>query len=183
MPPIEDDISILIKGCKENDRKAQERLYTLFYEAMTLLCLRYTKNVQDALEVLNNGFLKVFKKIDQYDPARAALSTWIRTIMVNSAIDFIRTQKPSYTSLTDHEEEAAAVENEAVSKMDAEELLTLIRNLPTTTKLVFNLYIMEGYSHGEIASMLGVNEGTSRWHLSEARKILKRHIKPQQLEI
>lgn len=182
MPPIEDDIRILIKGCKENNRKAQEQLYGMFYEAMVHLCLRYTKNEEDAVEVLNNGFLKVFKKIDQYDPSKAALSTWIRSIIVHSAIDFIRVQRPPHVSMSPQYEEASPIENVAIGKIAAGELLALIRNLPATTRLVFNLYVMEGFTHKEIASILDVNDGTSRWHLSEARKILKQIIQLQQVK-
>lgn len=149
---------------------------------MASLCLRYTKNSQDAIEVLNNGFLKVFKNIARYDPGRASLSTWIRTIIVHAAIDFIRGKKPVHTSLAFLGEEESPVENEAVHKMDAQGLLDLVRALPTTTQLVFNLYVMEGFSHREIAAMLGFGEATSRWHLSEARKILRQTIQSPQVK-
>ena len=80
----------IIRGCKQNDRKAQEALYKAYYKAMVTICLRYTKDEEDAVEVLNNGFLKVFQNIQRYDPAQASLYTWIRTIVVNSCLDFIR---------------------------------------------------------------------------------------------
>jgi RNA polymerase sigma-70 factor (ECF subfamily) len=182
MPPSEDDIRILIKGCKDNDRKAQEQVYNMFYEAMVHLCLRFTKNEGDAVEVLNNGFLKVFKKIGQYDPAKAALSTWIRSIIVHAAIDFIRVQKPPHISMSPQYEEVSPIENIAIQKIAAGELLAMIQHLPSTTRLVFNLYVMEGFNHKEIASLLDVNEGTSRWHLSEARKLLKQTIQLQQVK-
>ena len=182
MPPIEDDIRILIKGCQENNRKAQEQIYGMFYEAMVHLCLRYTKNEDDAVEVLNNGFLKVFKKIDQYDPSKAALSTWIRSIIVHSAIDFIRVQRQPVVSMSPQYEETSPIENMAIQKIAAGELLALIRDLPATTQLVFNLYVLEGYSHKEIAAILEMSEGTSRWHLSEARRILKQTIQLQQVK-
>jgi RNA polymerase sigma factor (sigma-70 family) len=182
MPPIEADIRILIKGCQENNRRAQEQVYSMFYGAMMHLCLRYTKNEEDALEVLNNGFLKVFKKIDHYDPSKAALSTWIRTIIVNSAIDFIRVHRPPHVTLSPQYEEASPVENTAIQKIASGELLAMIRELPETTRLVFNLYVMEGFAHKEIASMLDMGESTSRWHLSEGRKFLKQHIQLQQVK-
>jgi RNA polymerase sigma factor (sigma-70 family) len=172
----------LIRGCLENDRKAQEQLYGRFYGAMVNLCLRYTKNEEDAVEVLNNGFLKVFKKIAQYDPAKAALSTWIRSIIVHTAIDFIRAQKQPFIALSAQYEEASPIENEAIQKMASEELLTVIRDLPSTTRLVFNLYVIEGFSHKEIASIMDITEGTSRWHLSEARKSLRQIIHPQHVK-
>ena len=148
----------------------------MFYGAMMHLCLRYTKNEEDALEVLNNGFLKVFKKIDQYDASKAALSTWIRSIIVHSAIDFLRVRQPPHVTMSPQYEEASPIENTAIQKIAAGELLSMIRELPETTRLVFNLYVMEGFAHKEIASILDMSEGTSRWHLSEARKILKQNI-------
>ena len=176
MAPIEDDIITLIKGCQKNDRKAQEQVYSRFYGAMITLCLRYTKNEEDAVEVLNNGFLKVFTKIDRYDPAKGSFYTWIRTVVVNSAIDFIRSKRLSAEVMAPLNGEEAPIENEAIQKLAADELLTMIRSLPPTTQLVFNLYVLEGFDHKEIASLLGISDGTSRWHLSEARRILKQHI-------
>lgn len=154
----------------------------MFYGAMMHLCLRYTKNGDDALEVLNNGFLKVFKKIDQYDPTKAALSTWIRSIIVHSAIDFIRVQRPPHVTMSPLYEEASPIENTAIQKIASGELLAMVRELPETTRLVFNLYVMEGFAHKEIASILDMSEGTSRWHLSEARKTLQQNIQLQQVK-
>ena len=89
----------LIDGCLKNDRSAQEQLYKQFYGPMTSICLRYTKNEEDAIEVLHNGFLKVFKKIHTYDGSKASLYTWIRTIIVHSAIDFIRQRGKFYSQV------------------------------------------------------------------------------------
>ncbi|MES1249340.1 MAG: RNA polymerase sigma factor [Chitinophaga rupis] len=174
MPSSEDDIQILIGGCLKNDRKAQEQLYKKFYHAMMALCVRYTKDKNDALEILNDGFLKVFKNIGQYDAAKASLYTWMRKIIINTAIDFLRKKQVYYDMdvLLDAREEAG-IENEALFKMSGEELLAAIRQLPATTCTVFNLYVIEGFSHREIAAMLEISEGTSRWHLSEARRQLK----------
>ena len=169
----------IIRGCRQNDRKAQEALYRAYYKAMVTICLRYTKNEDDAVEVLNNGFLKVFQNIQRYEPAQASLYTWIRTIVVNSCLDFIR--KKSRTA--QHQELDNTVEvhvpAEVVSRMKATELLGLIRSLPPSTAAVFNLYVIEGYSHKDIGSLLGISDGTSKWHLSEARKQLQQKIKLQ----
>jgi RNA polymerase sigma-70 factor (ECF subfamily) len=174
LPSSEDDIQILIGGCLKNDRKAQEQLYKKFYQAMMALCVRYTKDKNDALEILNDGFLKVFKNIDQYDAAKASLYTWMRRIMINTAIDFLRKKQVYYDMdvLLEGREEAG-IENEALQKMSGGELLKAIRQLPATTCTVFNLYVIDGFSHREIATMLEISEGTSRWHLSEARRQLK----------
>jgi RNA polymerase sigma factor (sigma-70 family) len=150
---------------------------------MVSLCLRYTKDEADAVEVLNNGFLKVFKNIQRYDPAQASLYTWIRTIVINSCLDFIKAK--SRTEQHSELGEAAEVHipAEAVSKMKATELLYLVRQLPAATQAVFNLYVIEGYNHKEIGQMLNISEGTSKWHLSEARKSLQQKIRLQEVNI
>lgn len=170
----EEDIQILIKGCLNNDRKAQEHLYKRYYHAMMALCVRYTKDRNDALEILNDAFLKVFKRLIQYDAAKGSLYTWMKRIVINTAIDFLRKQQAYHNMevmLVDEEE--PGIENEAVGKMNGEELLKIIRQLPAVTRLVFNLYVVDGYNHREIGVMLGISEGTSRWHMSEARRRLK----------
>jgi RNA polymerase sigma-70 factor (ECF subfamily) len=164
----------LIKGCLNNDRTAQEHLYKRYYHAMMALCVRYTKDRNDALEILNDAFLKVFKRLIQYDAAKGSLYTWMKRIVINTAIDFLRKQQAYHNMevmLVDEEE--PGIENEAVGKMNGEELLKIIRQLPAVTRLVFNLYVVDGYNHREIGVMLGISEGTSRWHMSEARRRLK----------
>ena len=170
----ENDIQILIRGCLENNRNAQERLYKRFYPVLMPLCVRYVRDRNDALEVLNDAFLKVFKQLSTYDTSKAMLATWMRRIVINTAIDHLRRQKTirDREMFPDHIEEPG-IDNEAISKMNGEELLRLIRQLPVTTRLVFNLYGIDGFSHREIAEMLGISEGTSRWHLSDARRQLK----------
>jgi len=172
--PSEDDIQILVRGCLKNDRKAQEQLYKRYYPAMMTLCLRYVREYSDAVEVLNDSYLKVFKQLTHYDPAKAALYTWMRKIVINTALDSLRKQKAIRTRemLTTTGEEPG-IENEAIAKLGGDELLGLILKLPVTTRLVFNLYSIDGFSHREIASMLGITEGTSRWHLSDARRQLR----------
>jgi RNA polymerase sigma-70 factor (ECF subfamily) len=169
----------IIKGCKQQNRKAQEALYKAYYKAMMTICLRYTRNEDDAIEVLNNGFLKVFQHIQRYDPAQASLYTWIRTIVVNSCLDFIRKRNrtESHQELNNNVE--VHVPAEIVSRLRASDLLALVRSLPPSTGAVFNLYVIEGYSHKEIGGLLGISEGTSKWHLSEARKQLQQKIKLQ----
>lgn len=169
-------IEQIIEGCKKEDRKAQEQLYRNYYRAMMNLCLRYTKNERDALEVLNTGFYKVYKNIHRFDAAKASLYTWIRTIVINSCLDLIKSNQP--LSDAGELEQAANVHvpPAVISKMSATEILQLVRQLPPATQAVFNLYIMEGYSHPEIARMTGISEGTSKWHLSEARKKLQKMI-------
>lgn len=166
----EENIQTIIEGCKNDDRKAQEQLYKSYYRAMMTLCLRYTKNESDAMEALNTGFYKVYKNISRFDVSKASLYTWIRTIVIHSCLDLIKGNKSS--GVTGELEQAANIHvpPAAISAMSATEILKLVRELPPATQAVFNLYVMEGYNHGEIARQMGISEGTSKWHLSEARK-------------
>ena len=172
---IKEELQIdeLIAGCKDGNRQAQEKLYRNFYRAMMNLCLRYTKNDMDAMEALNTGFYKVFKNIQRYDPAQSSLYTWIRTIVINSCLDLASSkeniiQPVALTAVTETE-----IEPDIISKLSAAHLLEMIRILPAATQAVFNLFIMEGYSHKEIAGLLKISEGTSKWHVSDARKRLQ----------
>jgi RNA polymerase sigma factor (sigma-70 family) len=150
---------------------------------MMALCMRYTKNENDAVEVLNTGFLKVFKSIQRYDPKQANLYTWIRTIVVNSCIDFIkqRARTMQHTELDEATE--VRIDAEAINKIDVSRLLYLVRQLPPATQAVFNLYVMEGYNHKDIGKLLAISEGTSKWHLSEARKSLQQMIRLQEVYV
>jgi RNA polymerase sigma-70 factor (ECF subfamily) len=141
---------------------------------MMSLCLRYLRDRNDAVEVLNDAFLKVFRQLSRYDPARAVLYTWMRTIVINTALDTLRKQKAIRDrEMLPEKDEEPGIDNEALSKLSGDELLEMIRRLPITTRLVFNLYVVDGYAHREIAAMLSMSEGTSRWHLNDARRQLK----------
>jgi RNA polymerase sigma factor (sigma-70 family) len=171
----------LITGCITGDRRAQELLYKQFYGPMSTICLRYTRNQEDAIEVLHNGFLKVYKNIHTYDATKASLYTWIRTIVVNSAIDFIRQRGKFYNHIELEKAEEPAIDADAVQRMSSRELLKLVQQLTPATQGVFNLYVIEGYNHREIANLLGISEGTSKWHLSEARKQLQKLLQTLQV--
>ncbi|MEO6963541.1 MAG: sigma-70 family RNA polymerase sigma factor [Puia sp.] len=171
-----EDIERLISGCKKNDRKAQEQLYRAFHGSMSMICMRYTKHQQDASVVLNNGFLKVFLKINQYDASRSAFGTWMQKIMVNTAIDFLREKSRFHPADLAAIKVEAAIESDVILKMNADALLALIREMPASTQLVFNLFTIDGFNHREIGEMLGISEGTSRWHLNQARNQLKQSL-------
>src|SRR6187402_377884 len=141
---------------------------------MMTLCVRYAKDRDHATEIVNDGFLKVFRNLNRYDAAKGSLYTWIKRIIINTSIDFLRQgQGAPAIEMLPAEEEGAAVENEALGKMSGEEILQIIRQLPANARAVFNLYAIDGFSHREIAEIMQINEGTSRWHLSEARRQLK----------
>ena len=171
----------LINGCINNNRKAQEHLYKKFYGPMASICLRYTRNHEDAIEVLHNGFLKVFKNIHTYDTGKASLYTWVRTIIINSAIDFVRQRGKFHTHIELEKVDEPAIDADAIQRMSSHEVLLLVQKLSPATQTVFNLYVVEGYNHREIANLLGISEGTSKWHLSEARKQLQKLLKTLQV--
>lgn len=162
----------MIEGCIRGNRSAQEALYKAYYKAMMTICLRYTKSEEDAVEVLNNGFLRVFQTLKKYDASQGSLYTWIRTLVVHSCLNFIK-QKAKIEKHFELNNADLNMPAEVVSKLKASELLALVRSLPPATAAVFNLYAVEGYSHKEIGDMLNISAGTSKWHLSEARKRLQ----------
>lgn len=167
----------IIEGCIKDDRKAQEQLYRSYYRAMMTLCLRYTQNESDAMEALNSGFYKVYKNISRYDSRKASLYTWIRTIIIHSCLDLVKSNQ--LTAVTGELEQAANIHvpPDAIATLSAAEILQLARALPPATQVVFNMYVIEGFTHPEIAGLMKISEGTSKWHLSEARKKLQNMIK------
>jgi len=167
----------LVKGCIQNDRMAQEQLYKQFHGPMASICIRYTRNDHDAVEVLHSGFLKVFKNMEKFDHSKASLYTWIRTIMVNTAIDFLRQKSRWFIPHSEPEKfESGGIEPEAVQRLSVQELLKLVQCLPPATQAVFNLYVIDGYTHKEIGQLLGISDGTSKWHLSEARRLMQQYL-------
>lgn len=181
----------LIKECLNDNRKAQFKLYKVCYGILMSVCLRYEKNKEDAEEMLNVGFLKIVTNLEKYDN-QVPFEAWIRRIMMNTIIDAYRRNKKDreHIEYTDFEEPHFEKErlsyNQAQLDFDAEELLEMIRELPETTGKVFNMHVIEGYSHKEIAAQLNMSAGTSKWHVSHARKELKKKIEsivePQQDE-
>lgn len=166
--------SKLIKGCKANERTAQESLYKLFYEEMLRVCYRYLKSDELAKEALNSGFLKIFQHIGAFDDKKGELGGWIRTIIVRTCIDLGRKEIKFSKEVVDFDEaEDVFLPPAVLGKLYAEDLLKCIRQLPGATRLVFNLSVLEGYSHKEIGEQLNIKESTSRWHLSEGKKILR----------
>jgi RNA polymerase sigma factor (sigma-70 family) len=176
-------IDLIIDGCKREERKAQEQLYMYFYDAMMNLCLRYTKCEADAEHVLNAGFLRVFKNIRQFEPAKASIYTWIRTIVTNCCLYHLKTKQKVIAAKELDGVEGLHVQPEVTSKLSDEAILGLVRQLPAATQAVFNLYVIDGYAHKEIATLLQISEGTSKWHLSEARKRLKHQLIQMQYDI
>ncbi len=161
-----------INACRRNERWAQKCLYEEHYPSMMGVCLRYSNNEQDALDILHEGFIKVFRNISKYQVG-TSLSAWIRRIMVNTAIDYYRKNIRRRTEDLDMAFDVRSPDADAVSQCSEKEILEAVQLLTPAYRTVFNLYIIEGYSHKEIASDLGITESTSRSNLVKARSKLK----------
>lgn len=162
----------LLKDCLKLKPEAQRKLYEHFAPLMLGVCFRYSKSMNDAEEILQEGFVKVFSRLDQFK-GEGELGGWIRKIMVNTALTYLKTNQKyryelSYDEMPLH---VVSTENPAVD-LQTKELAELIRQLPTGFQTIFNLHAVEGYKHSEIASMLGINEGTSRSQYARARILL-----------
>ena len=162
----------LIKACVQKERWAQKKLYEDNYSQMMGVCLRYANNEDDALDILHEGFIKVFKNIAKYQVG-TSLNAWIRRIMVNTAIDFYRKNIRRRTEDIELAYDIGSEEADAVSQCSEKEILEAVQQLSTAYRTVFNLYVVEGYSHKEIADILGITESTSRSNLVKARGKLK----------
>ncbi len=166
----------LIHDCKNNDIKAQEQLYNLFAAKLFAVCLKYSRNYAEAEDNLQDGFLIIFKKIGQFT-FKGSFEGWLKRIMVNNVLQQYRTT--SFLELVNDdiaEEVEVEIESDSIS-MDY--LMKIIQELPDRYRLVFNLYVIDGYSHKEIADMLGITTGTSKSNLARARIILKDKIEKQ----
>jgi len=162
----------LIEGCRAGHRLAQKHLYKRFYGQMLGICMRYTRNKEEAVEVLNDSFLKVFQGIDKYNGS-GALGGWIAKIVFYTAIDYVR-KHTSYKKIIDLESTyESEIESDVLDRLSAQELMGLVQKVTPASQSVFSLYAIEGYSHKEAAEMLGISVGTSKWHLANARKELK----------
>lgn len=167
--PHEDE---LIKGCIREEARAQEGLYRHFYGFGMSICLRYAGSQDEAKEIMNEGFFKVFTKIGQYDFSRS-FRWWLRRILVNTAIDYYRAQKRFQHQVEVTEALCESPEADVVSRLSAEAIMSLLHKLPEHYRVTFNLFEIEGYSHAEIGKMLGIPAGTSRSNLTRAKKRLQ----------
>ncbi len=170
---IVDSIKKMIKGCLKGRKTDQYRLYALYAKKMFGICLRYAANHDEAQDVLQEGFIKVFQKLDAYK-GKGSLEGWIRRIIVNTAIEKYR-EKIYHLSMDDiaHEEAAINHQNLVTDALHAKDILALVQKLPVQYRLVFNLYALEGFNHREIGDKLRISESTSRSNLARARMILK----------
>jgi len=174
------DFERLVKDCLKGRPEAQKQLYDHFAENMLGICYRYTKSKTDAEDVLQDGFVKVFKNLHQFK-FEGELGGWIRRIMVNTALNYLKQNRryQSDLSFLDQGMHPVSSDNPEVT-MNAKDLAELVRQLPTGYQTIFNLHAVEGFTHVEIGAMMGINEGTSRSQYARARALLIEWLNTQQ---
>lgn len=168
------DISlvILIKGCQRNDMLCQQQLYKLCYPEMIKICSRYATDADGAGTIYNNAMLRVFKGIGNYTE-EGKLFAWIKTIVINCSIDFCK-KKSVFNKLgAVPDENEVSISPDAFDKLSGKDVQQLIRQLPPATATVFNMYVYDGFTHKQVGEILGITESTSKWHYSEAKRLLK----------
>jgi RNA polymerase sigma-70 factor, ECF subfamily len=163
----------IIQLACENNRHAQQQIYSKFSPKMLGVCRQYMKDIQQAEDVMITAFMKVFVNLKNFEN-KGSFEGWIRRIMINECISFIRVQKK--VKFIDDEEYFEESFNNIESKFSVDEIQYLIDQLPDGYKMIFNLYCIEGFKHQEIATMLNINEGTSKSQLSHARKMLQQQV-------
>lgn len=161
----------LIKACADNDRRAQEVLFKKYFDTVFINTNKYIKDESTSMDIVNSAFLKVFQNIHKFE-IKGSLEGWIRRIVYNTMIDQIRYNKRKFRFLVleDYNEDTIHRDHDV---FEQEDLMRIVDKLPSASKQVFKYYAIEGYNHAEIASMLNISEGTSKWHLSVAREKLR----------
>ena len=189
MEAVEQAFASIIDGCIAGERRSQQRVYELFYGKMMAVCLRYTKNHDQAKDILQDGFIKVFRSMDRFNRA-GSFEGWIRRIMVNTAIDHFRRAKNAYLLLgeersiedfgdQDEEDTIQDTEEEELPDLKPADVINAMQKLTPAYRTVFNLYVFEEMTHKEIAELLGINIGTSKSNLAKAKNNLKKLLKKE----
>lgn len=172
----------LLDGCLQGDRRSQELLYKQFYGYAMGLCLRYARSRDEAAEILNDGFFKIFTKLETFDPERP-FKTWLGRVIINTALDqYRREAKHQVYEDMASAENTVAIHEDALSRLAFEELIKMVQQLPPAYRTVFNLAVLDGYTHEEIATELGISVGASKSNLSRAREKLKVMISKKSLD-
>jgi RNA polymerase sigma-70 factor (ECF subfamily) len=172
--------SSLIKKARRQDRKAQTLLYDQYQRLWYTICLRYNRCADDALDVMQNGLVKVFSQIHQFDAEKGTFKSWSSKVMVNESLMFLRKNVASFkTDQVDDFTEPSGHQETPLEALSAEELTKMIQQLPEGYRVVFNMYVLEGYSHQEIAETLEITVGTSKSQLFKAKRMLRRQLEVQ----
>ena len=174
----EPQLQKMIEGCLAQRQDAQKGLFKLYYGYVKSICLRYAKNKEEADEMLNTAFLKIFQNLSKYDNNQV-FKAWIRTIVVNTAIDYYRKEQKYAQNISIEYAPEVAFDDDILDTMAAEEILEYVQTLAASYRGVFMLYVVEGYNHREIGELLGISEGTSKSNLMVARNKLKKILLQQ----
>ncbi len=166
----------LIKGCLDEDRRMQEELYRRFAPRMYAVCLRYAGTPEDAEDVLQEGFLKIFKKLNSFR-SEGSFEGWIRRVFVNTAIEHFRRKRYLQTISEKEENTIGGNDISVLDKMAVKDIVVLIKELSPGYRTIFNMYVIDGYTHKEISDILNISEGTSKSQLSRAKAILQGLVK------
>ncbi len=170
-----------MESCRKGDRNSQDRLYKDFYGYSMGICLRYSRTREEATEILNDGYVKIFSKLDHYSPG-LSFKGWLRKVMINSAIDYYRRNEKHYHSLDISHVQYESSTETVLDHLSEQEIITAIQLLPPSYRMVFNLYVIEGYKHEEIANQLNISVGTTKSNLAIARNKLKKILITEQGE-
>ncbi len=176
MEAVEVNITELLEGSLANKRKAQEAFFRNFYGFAMTIALRYSRDEMDAADIVSHAFVKIFKSLHSYDASKGSLHAWIKRIVVNEGLDHIKSRSRFSENVELETVPEPEINNVVLEQMGAEAIMELVKKLPPATHAVFVMYAVEGYNHREIAEKLNISEGTSKWHLSEARKTLQKQI-------
>ncbi len=184
------ELEKVIIGCKKQRAESQKLLYQQYFSVMMSICLRYANNTEDAEELMNNGFLKIFVNINSYE-GKGSFEGWMKKTMVNNCLDYFKSKQYKtqqlFTTITNENDTEGHIERlmystgnfeqiEVNNKYNKQELLDMLNILPPLTKTVFNLVVFEEYSHKEVANEFGISERTSQWHFTNAKKQLSEYI-------
>lgn len=173
--PDSPNLNQIIKASVDGDRKAQERLFNIYAGKMMTVCRRYAKNEAEAEDFLQEGFIRVFTFLNSYE-STGSFDAWVRKVFVNTALKQLSKKSIPIEFDADESYSVTSYEVDVVSKLSELEILRVLEELPMGYKTVFNLFVIEGYNHKEIAEMLNIEEGTSRSQLVKARKLLQEKI-------
>ncbi len=172
----------IIKACKAQDRAVHEFLYKKYYGIFLKICMRYAGNNEDAEQWMNDGFYKIFTKINRYN-ATGSFEGWMKRVVVNTCLDNLKLASVKRqllnTAIDDVNNERYGISNagnDGLHNISFKELIAVIQGLPSIHKIIFNLYVFDGYNHKEIAAELGIKEGTSAWYLNKARTKLQQEL-------
>ena len=176
MLTAEQDTNQLLQGCMSGDRRSQKQLYQQFYGFAMTIAMRYSRDEMDAADIMSHAFVKIFRSIKSYDSNKGSLHAWIKRILINEGLDHIKSRNRFSENVEIETVAEPEIRNEVLEQMGADEIMKLVQKLPPATHAVFVLYAVDGYTHREIAERLSISEGTSKWHLSEARKTLQKQI-------